>query len=161
MCIRDSISYKPNKQNSLSINYSKRINRPDFQSLNPFRWYTNPYMYYTGNPVLQPSFNDNVELNYSYKGKLTLGIYNQYSQSNLSNIARLVNGMYSNIIENGYNQNRTGLNIGYYDTFFKIWETSITANGSYTTTSPTIPELEKLKVYSLSYTCLLYTSRCV
>lgn len=146
------ISYKPNKENSLSINYSKRINRPDFQSLNPFRWYTNPYMYYTGNPVLQPSFNDNVELNYSYKGKLTLGIYNQYSQSNLSNIARLVNGMYSNIIENGYNQNRTGLNIGYYDTFFKIWETSITANGSYTTTSPTIPELEKLKVYSLSYT---------
>lgn len=146
------ISYKPNKQNSFSINYSKRINRPDFQSLNPFRWYTNPYMYYTGNPVLQPSFNDNVELNYSYKGKLTLGLYNQYSQSNLSNIARLVNGMYSNIIENGYNQNRTGLNIGYYDTFFKIWETSITANGSYTTTSPTIPELEKLKVYSLSYT---------
>lgn len=145
------INYKPNSNHSFTLNYSKRINRPDFQSLNPFRWYTNPYMYYTGNPTLQPSFNDNVELNYSYKGKLTFGLYNQYSQNNTSNIARFSDGIYSNLIENGYNQNRTGINIGYYNTFFKIWETSVNANGSYTTTKPIIPELEKLKVYSMSY----------
>ncbi|WP_248874984.1 outer membrane beta-barrel family protein [Epilithonimonas zeae] len=145
------ISYKPNSNHSLTLNYSKRIDRPDFQSLNPFRWYTNPYMYYTGNPALQPSFNDNVELNYSYKGKLTFGLYNQYTQNKTSNIARFSNGIYSNLTENGYDQNRTGINIGYYNTFFKIWETSVNANGSYTKTKPTIPELEKLKVYSMSY----------
>lgn len=145
------ISYKPNKANSFTLNYSKRISRPDFQSLNPFRWYTNPYIYYTGNPILQPSYNDNVELNYSYKGKLTFGLYNQYSKNNISSIARFSDGIYSNIVENGYNQNRTGINIGYYTTFFKIWETSFNANGSYTTTKPTIPELEKLEVYSMSY----------
>ncbi|WP_313385626.1 outer membrane beta-barrel protein [Chishuiella sp.] len=66
-------------------------------------------------------------------------------------MARISNGIYSNIIENGYNQNRIGLNFGYYDTFFKIWETSFNANGSYTRTKPTIIELEKLKIYSLSY----------
>lgn len=145
------ISYKPNSNHSFTLNYSKRINRPDFQSLNPFRWYTNPYMYYTGNPTLQPSYNDNVEFNYSYKGKLTLGLYNQYSQNNTSNIAQLENGIYSNIIENAYDQNRIGINIGFYNTFFKIWETSVNVNGSYTTTKPTIAELEKLKVYSMSY----------
>lgn len=145
------ISYKPNKDHTFTLNYSKRISRPDFQSLNPFRWYTNPYMYYTGNPALQPSFNDNVELNYSYKGKLTLGLYNQYSQNNNSNIARFSDGIYSNLVENSYDQNRTGINIGYYNTFFKVWETSVNANASYTTTNPTIAELEKLKVYSLSY----------
>ena len=145
------ISYKPTTNHSFSINYSKRINRPNFQSLNPFRWYTNPYMYYTGNPKLQPSFNDNIELNYSYKGKLTFGLYNQYSQNNLSNIAHFSDGIYSNVVENSYDQNRTGFNIGYYNTFFKIWETSVNANASYTTTKPTISELEKLKVYSMSY----------
>ncbi|RZL57706.1 MAG: hypothetical protein EOO93_17700 [Pedobacter sp.] len=145
------ISYKPEDNQSFTLNYSKRINRPDFQSLNPFRWYTNPYMYYTGNPTLQPSYNDNVELNYSYKGKLTVGIYNQFSQNNTSNIARYSDGIYSNLAENSYDQNRTGVNIGYYNTFFKIWETSINANSSYTTTKPTIAELEKLKIYSLSY----------
>ena len=146
------ISYKPTTNHSFSINYSKRINRPNFQSLNPFRWYTNPYMYYTGNPKLQPSFNDNIELNYSYKGKFTFGLYNQFSQNNTSNIARFSDGIYSNVIENSYDQNRTGFNIGYYNTFFKIWETSINANASYTITKPTISELEKLKVYSMSYT---------
>lgn len=147
------VNYKPGSNHSFTLNYSRRISRPDFQSLNPFRWYTNPYMYYTGNPILQPSFNDNVELNYSYKGKLTFGLYNQYSKNNTSNIARFSNGIYSNLIENGYDQNRTGINIGYYSTFFKIWETSVNVNGSYTKTNPTIPELEILKLYSLHYSC--------
>ncbi len=145
------ISYKPDENHSLALSYSKRINRPGFQSLNPFRWYTNTYMYATGNSTLQPSFNDNVELSYAYKGKLTFGIYNQYSQDNIANIARYDEGIYSSIIENGYDQNRTGINIGYYDTFFQVWETSLSANASYTQTSPTILELEKLKVYSLYY----------
>ncbi|XJR88481.1 TonB-dependent receptor domain-containing protein [Elizabethkingia anophelis] len=145
------VSFKPNDHNSFTLNYSKRINRPDFQSLNPFRWYTNPYMYYTGNPSLIPSYNDNVELNYSYRGKLTFGLYNQYSRNNISNIARFTNGIYSNTFENGYDQNIIGINISYYNTFFKIWETSVNINGSYTTTKPIIPELEKLKVYSMSY----------
>lgn len=145
------ISFKPNNDHAFSINYSKRINRPDFQSLNPFRWYTNTYMYYTGTPTLKPSFNDNVEFSYSFKGKLTAGIYNQYSRDNISNIARLENGIYSNIVQNSYNQNRIGLRLGYYETFFRIWESSVSASGNYTVTSPTIPEVEQLKMYSLSY----------
>lgn len=96
------VSFKPNDNHTFSLNYSKRINRPDFQSLNPFRWYTNSYMYYTGTPTLTPSFNDNVELSYSHKGKLTAAIYNQSSSDNISNIARLENGIYSNTVENSY-----------------------------------------------------------
>ncbi len=145
------VSFKPNNDHAFSINYSKRINRPDFQSLNPFRWYTNTYMYYSGTPTLKPSFNDNVEFSYSFKGKLTAGLYNQYSSNNISNIAQLENGIYSNIVENSYNQNSIGLRLGYYETFFRIWESSISANGYYTVTSPTIQEVEQLKVYSLSY----------
>lgn len=146
------ISYKPNENHSLSLNYSKRIDRPGFQSLNPFRWYTNPYMYYTGTPTLKPSFNDNVELSYTFKNKITLGLYNQYTKNSTSNIARLENGIYSNTIENSFNQNTTGLRLNYYETFFKVWDFAFSINGTYTSTTPTIKEVESLKMYSMAYT---------
>lgn len=71
------LSFKPKIDHTISFSYSKRINRPTFRSLNPFRWYTNPYTYYTGNPFLQPSFNDNFELAYLYKGIFSLTLYEQ------------------------------------------------------------------------------------
>lgn len=145
------VSFKPNNNHALSLSYSRRINRPDFQSLNPFRWYTNPYIYFTGTPTLRPSYNDNVEFAYTYKNKLTIGLYNQYSTDEVSNIARLENGIYSNVFENSFNQNTTGLRLNYYETFFKRWDMSLSANGTYASTTPTIPEVERLKMYSFSY----------
>ncbi|AZA84276.1 TonB-dependent receptor [Chryseobacterium lactis] len=61
------VLYAVNKNSSLSANYSKRINRPSFEFLNPFRTVTNQYTYIEGNPFLQPSYTDNVEANYTYK----------------------------------------------------------------------------------------------
>ena len=109
-------------------------------------------MYYTGTPTLKPSFNDNVELSYTVKNKITLGLYNQYTKNSLSNIARLENGLYSNTIENSFNQNTTGLRLNYYETFFKVWDFAFSINGTYTSTTPTIKEVESLKIYSMAYT---------
>lgn len=61
------ISYKVSDEKTLSATYSKRINRPSFESLNPFRIVVNPYQYVEGNPFLQPSFTDNYELIYNSK----------------------------------------------------------------------------------------------
>lgn len=61
------VMYTINKDNNFSANYSRRINRPSFESLNPFRITTNQYTYIEGNPFLQPSYTDNFEVNYSYK----------------------------------------------------------------------------------------------
>lgn len=71
------LSFKPKIDHTISFSYSKRINRPNFRALNPFRWYSNPYTYYTGNPFLQPSFNDNFELSYLYKGILSFTFFEQ------------------------------------------------------------------------------------
>lgn len=69
------ITYNPNDNNSWSLNYGKRISRPSYSSLNPFRWYSNPYSYTEGNPFLQPSFVDNFELSYLYKNNLNSSLY--------------------------------------------------------------------------------------
>ncbi len=60
-------SYKKNENNTFSLNYGKRINRPRFDLLNPFRIYINSNSYSEGNPFLRPSFSDNFELAHSYK----------------------------------------------------------------------------------------------
>lgn len=67
--------YNPNENNSLSLSYSKRINRPSYGDLNPFRWFSNPYSYTEGNPFLQPAFIDNFELSHTYNDNLNTSLY--------------------------------------------------------------------------------------
>ena len=61
------LSYNPNDSNSFSLNYGRRINRPSFFFLNPFRYVYNPYSFSEGNPFLLPSFSHNLEMEYMYK----------------------------------------------------------------------------------------------
>lgn len=68
-------SYKKNENNTFSLNYGKRINRPRFDLLNPFRVYINSNSYSEGNPFLKPSFSDNFELAHSYKEVLRTSIF--------------------------------------------------------------------------------------
>lgn len=49
----------------LHVSYSRRITRPNFSQLNPFRFYNSPLNYFVGNPYLQPSKTDMLSLAYS------------------------------------------------------------------------------------------------
>ncbi|QQT25736.1 TonB-dependent receptor [Sphingobacterium spiritivorum] len=69
------VTYVPNDSNSFSLNYSRRIRRPDFDYLNPFVIRTSPYYYSEGNPFLKPSFIDNLEFSYIYKQKWMSSVY--------------------------------------------------------------------------------------
>ena len=68
-------SYKKNENNSFSLNYGKRINRPRFDLMNPFRIYINSNSYSEGNPFLKPSFSDNFEFAHSYKEILRTSVF--------------------------------------------------------------------------------------
>lgn len=68
-------SYKKNENNTFSLNYGKRINRPRFDLLNPFRIYINSNSYSEGNPFLKPSFSDNFEFAHSYKEILRTSVF--------------------------------------------------------------------------------------
>ncbi|HLI93358.1 MAG TPA: TonB-dependent receptor, partial [Puia sp.] len=66
------LNYKPDDNNTFGISYGRRIERPSYQSLNPFRFQLDRYTYEQGNPDLQPQFSNNVELSYNYKGELNV-----------------------------------------------------------------------------------------
>lgn len=60
------ISRPLSARQTLTVSYSYRIDRPNYQNLNPVRSYADPYAYYQGNPYLKPQFTHALE------GKLSL-----------------------------------------------------------------------------------------
>lgn len=69
------ISYQQNEHHNFLFNYGKRIDRPGFGTLNPFRSYINSNSYSEGNPFLKPSFSNNFDFTHTYKGKLRSNLF--------------------------------------------------------------------------------------
>jgi uncharacterized protein YajQ (UPF0234 family) len=69
------ISYAPNDDHSIVVDYGRRITRPGYASLNPFKFYSSPYSYTEGNPFLTPKYADNIEIKYGYKNTLYTTFY--------------------------------------------------------------------------------------
>ncbi|MEP6682594.1 MAG: TonB-dependent receptor [Parafilimonas sp.] len=65
------VSYAMNDKNQFSLNYGRRIQRPDYGDLNPFYYFLDKYTYEVGNPYLKPQFSHNIELSHSYKNMIT------------------------------------------------------------------------------------------
>ncbi|MBL7731541.1 MAG: TonB-dependent receptor [Chitinophagaceae bacterium] len=65
------LQYELNEKNSFVVNYGRRIERPDYEDLNPFITFLDKYTFEQGNPNLSPQFSHNVELSHTYKGFLT------------------------------------------------------------------------------------------
>jgi outer membrane receptor protein involved in Fe transport len=63
--------YNVNEKNTFGLNYGRRIQRPDYEDLNPFILFLDRYTFEQGNPNLQPQFAHNIELSHTYKGFLT------------------------------------------------------------------------------------------
>jgi hypothetical protein len=52
---------------TLSFSYARKLERPSFNSLNPFKYYINPYTFTEGNPFLLPIDRNTFELSYTFK----------------------------------------------------------------------------------------------
>ena len=65
----------PSENHSFGVEYSRRINRPRFQSLNPFRYFLNENNFQEGDPNIQPAIANKISLNYTFKNKLVFDLY--------------------------------------------------------------------------------------
>lgn len=64
--------------NTLAMSIARRINRPNYQLLNPFLLYRDTYSYSSGNPQLKPQYHFQYELKYQHKN--LFGIAFQYNR---------------------------------------------------------------------------------
>lgn len=81
------ISYQADTNNSFSVSYGKRINRPTFWSLNPFKSLYTAYSYGMGNPYLQPEYTTNIEVSHNYKGRLTSTLFATITNNGFTDIS--------------------------------------------------------------------------
>ncbi|MDR0418728.1 MAG: outer membrane beta-barrel family protein [Prevotellaceae bacterium] len=59
------IGFNPSQNHNFGLSYTRRINRPGYWNLNPFRRYIDPYTYFQGNPNLDPAYGHRVNLEYN------------------------------------------------------------------------------------------------
>lgn len=59
------ITYRVSPKEDLQVNYSRRINRPNFWQLIPFTDYSDPYNLSVGNARLKPEFTNSFEVSYN------------------------------------------------------------------------------------------------
>lgn len=62
-----TLNYEISEKSSMSISYSKRINRPRGRFLNPFSTYSSNINVFQGNPDINPSLTDAIDVGYLTK----------------------------------------------------------------------------------------------
>ena len=65
-----AVTYSKNPMNQWGISYSRRIDRPAYQDLNPFEFKLNDYSYMKGNTQLRPQYTNSFSVTNTYKYKL-------------------------------------------------------------------------------------------
>ena len=65
------VNYTPSEKHSWGISVSRRIHRPDYEQLNPFRAFVDPTTFREGNPFLQPQLTYSVEGSHTFRQRWT------------------------------------------------------------------------------------------
>jgi outer membrane receptor protein involved in Fe transport len=89
------LSYAVKEGLDLNLNYSRRINRPTSENLNPFTSYADPYNLRMGNPAVNPEFINSYEFGMIFnKKKLQVSATIFYKETN--NVLQRYRQFYSN-----------------------------------------------------------------
>ena len=72
---------KPNENNEIYFNYKKRINRPHYNQLNPFKYFLNDNAFIIGDPNLKPQIDDVLTLGYTFNKDYTFELYYRYENN--------------------------------------------------------------------------------
>ena len=100
---------KLSEKHQLGLSYSRRIDRPSYEDLNPFLYFLDPYTFQKGNELLQPQYTDALEMSHTFMDAITTTI--NYSRTN---------GVMTDILQQNNAlklTNVTKYNIGYVDNF--------------------------------------------
>ena len=139
------ITYTPNEKSTFSVNYNKRINRPSYSKLNPFRWYSNPFSYVEGNPFLKPSFADNLEFSYTRNDNWSNSIYFSHTKNGFEQLTIVDNNtnIQRTVAENFFNTSVLGISESYIFQKLKWLSSTFYFDWSYSRSNSLIPVTNK------------------
>lgn len=124
------ISYKLNEKNQLSLNYGRRIERPNYESMNPFFYFLDKYTYQVGNPYLRPQFTHNIELSHTFGGFLTTTLNYSTTKDIITDVLEQIDSTNTTFLkkDNIALQKNIGLSINIGIPVTKWWRTNVYTN---------------------------------
>lgn len=93
------ITYHADSSSSFTFRFGRRIDRPQFQNLNPFLITINKYTFEGGNPFIRPQYTWNFELVHNFRQMLSTGISYSYLKDYFSQIF-IIDSNSSNVNKN-------------------------------------------------------------
>jgi len=126
-----SVAYKPNATHTVQFSYSKRIQRPDYEDLNPFRYYVDAFVFWEGNPQLQPELAHSFELTYLFGGDLGISLYYTHIDDVITSVLTQLPEQNVTIrsIDNIERFSNVGVNINYTLKPLPFWTSVNNVNG--------------------------------
>jgi hypothetical protein len=149
------LTYKVNPKNMLALNVGRRINRPDYNVLNPFNNQLSQLSYERGNPFLNPEIVNNIELGYTYNYRYNFKI--GYSQTD-NQITRLIgpeeDDARASFIswENLAKQTVISFNVSAPFTINKWWDAYVNLSGSHLDNQATYENGGTVDLQAFTYT---------
>jgi|SRR6218665_603468 len=124
------ISYSMNDKNQFGLNYGRRINRPNYQDMNPFQRFLDLYTYNQGNPYLTPQFTNNIELSHIFAGRLNTTLNYTYTTDIINDILKQNDEtkVTFQTKENVASSRNIGISISYNAPLTKWWTISLYGN---------------------------------
>jgi outer membrane receptor protein involved in Fe transport len=128
-----SLTKMINPNHILSLSYTRRIDRPDYQSLNPFIYYVDEYTYRQGNPYLKPQFIRSAELSYTFKQKYSAVLSYSHTNDIMTQVIRQVDSTHVTFqtMDNLSKLNNLTLTLGIPVVITPWWHTYNSLQGFY------------------------------
>jgi len=113
-----SATFNKDPQRQWTLSYSRRIDRPEYQDLNPFVFKLDDYTFSKGNTTLLPQYSNNVSLSFMFKQKLTATLSYTHIKDLSTTLVDTTDASKAVIeYENLASQDIAGLNISYPFTY--------------------------------------------
>lgn len=129
------VRYTVAKGVETSLGYSKRINRPSSDNLNPFTSYADPYNLRRGNPALKPEYIHSIDLGIEFvqkKWTLTGSVYQRFTNSVIQRVKEFyADGTSAGTFTNIDNSRSTGGELVFVVKPLPFWRATLSANGNY------------------------------
>lgn len=134
-----AITFNKNPMNQWGLTYSRRIDRPAYQDLNPFEFRLNDYTYMKGNTQLRPQYTNSFGITNTFKYKLNTRLNYSHVKDMFAQIPDVAGSKSLLTKKNLATQDIVSLNISY--PFQYKWYSFFTnLNASYTKYKANIPD---------------------
>jgi len=125
------INHSINDKNEVSLSYSRRIDRPGYDALNPFIFYLDPYTFQKGNAFLNPQYTQNFEFNYTYNKTVNVSLGYSHTTNAITELILTEGEKTFQTNKNLQTQTGYNANINTPFTVTKWWEGNVNVTAFY------------------------------